>query len=170
MITPDGSWQNYAVVYDYTSSPFGKDITTDGAGNVYITWDKNYGGNGRYVYYATNKSGTWSERIEFPKLRNSDEGAQCACVAEEDGTLHLIWRNWRRDTDEYVPAEICYAKQYSDSTWSDVYNISNTESESRCNVRSIALDAEGNIHIVWSDHEPGNYDIFYIMIPADSLN
>jgi len=170
MRTSDGTWQDYTVVDDHTSFPFGKDITTDGAGNAYITWDKNYGGNGRYVYYATNKSGTWSERIELPRVRDSDEGAQCACAAEEDGTLHLIWRNWRRDTPEYVAAEIHYAKQYPDDTWSNIHNISNTNSESTCGVRGIALDGYGNAHIVWSDHEPGNYDILYIMIPADSLN
>jgi len=33
---------------------------------------------------------------------------------------------------------------------------------------SIAVDNEGNVHLVWSDDTPGNYEIFYSFKKPDS--
>jgi hypothetical protein len=69
----------------------------------------------------------------------------------------------------YGSADIYYVRKYPDTTWSEVHNISNTTGRSVCDVGSIVIDDWGNAHIVWADEELGNFEVFYLRIPRDSL-
>ncbi|MGB3342201.1 MAG: hypothetical protein WBB37_12070 [bacterium] len=170
MRIPDGTWQNLATITQGVSSPLIPDITVDNTGIVYITWTARDNDLNRYVYYSDNKAGNWAEPEKLPMQDIDDQGWYSTITSENGGTVHFIWENWTQDTaGNYGNADIYYAKKYSDNIWSEVHNISNTAGKSICDAGSIADDIFGNIHIVWADNDLGNFEVFYLKIPVDSL-
>jgi hypothetical protein len=170
MRTPGGTWQNLATVTQGVSIPLRPNITIDGPGAAYIVWTaRDYDGD-RYVYYACNSTGAWSDPEKLPIKAASDQAWYSTIAAENDGTLHFIWEDWTKDSaGSYGNADIYYAKKYADGLWTEVHNISNTMGSSHCSVGNLIVDNLGNVYIVWADDEEGNFEIFYYMIPEDSL-
>jgi len=77
-------------------------------------------------------------------------------VIDSSGSLHIVW-------DDSTPGnhEIYY-KMTSDGgdTWSTSKRISWTSGYST--LPDIAADSSGNLHVVWYDDTPGNYEIYYV--------
>lgn len=170
MRTPDGSWQDYSVISD-SALPLIPDISVDNDGVVHITWSALDDNHLRYIYYTNNESGSWSEPLQLPKLSDNDTGAENSIACAGDGTIYVIWENRTENAEgSYENPEIYYVYRTHNNSWSGVYNLSNTQGSSLCGIESIDIDHFGNAHISWPDNQPGDYDILYIMIPADSLD
>lgn len=172
MRTPNGDWENLAtLIQGGAYYPLLPDISVDGSGVVHICWCARAGPESRhYIYYTHNKSGTWAEPIKLPMKKTDDLGWYGIIDSGEDGTLHFIWEDRTKDTTgSYGNADIYYVRKYPGGAWSEVHNISNTGGVSYCDVGSIAVDNWGNAHIVWTDDELGNFEVFYLKIPRDSL-
>lgn len=169
MMTPSGTWQDFYTLSDGAAMPLQPEIAIDGAGIAYVTWAEK---NGHYyIRYADNAAAYWADPSSIPKENTDDIGFFNSIDAEDDGTLHIVWGNRTLDTiaNVYGSTEVYYVRKYADDDWSDIHNISNTPAWSIVDVGSIAVDDLGNAHIVWADAEPGNFEVFYSMVPRDSL-
>lgn len=131
------------------------DIAVDASGYLYVAWHEYIPGNSE-IYGKKSKDGgaTWSTATRltwtpgystFPKM-----------VVDSSGNLHIVW-------DDSTPGnhEIYYKKTTDGgSTWSTTKRLSWTPGYST--LPDIAADSSGNLHVVWYDDTPGNYEIYYI--------
>ncbi|MBE0433961.1 hypothetical protein IBX73_10925, partial [candidate division WOR-3 bacterium] len=169
MLTPGGTWQNFATITEGSQYRLRPDITIDEVGVVYVTWsmpDDEY-----YIYYSENSAGTWASPTKLPMQMPDDIGFESSIDIDRDGCLHFVWQNRTKDaaTNQYGETDIYYVCRSSSGDWSSVHNISNTAGISIAHGGSLQVDESGNAHVVWADNELGNYEIFYLKIPKDSL-
>jgi len=169
MLTAGGTWQNFTTVNEGSQFRLRPDITTDGTGVVYVTWsmpDEEY-----YIYYSENSAGTWASPTKLPMHKPDDIGFESALDVDGEERLHFVWQNRTKDstTNQYGETDIYYVYRLVSGAWSSVYNISNTMGISLIHEGCLAVDEQGGAHIVWADNELGDYDIFYLKIPEDSL-
>ncbi len=88
---------------------------------------------------------------------------------EPDGTVHTAWSEYTYDWPANGDYAIFYKKRTSDGIWGDREYVS-TESYSAAYRPSLAVDADGTVHVVWEDETYGGYDrsdIFYKKKPSD---
>jgi hypothetical protein len=72
------------------------------------------------------------------------------------GQLHVVWR-----VDEASNGDIFYKKSTDGgTTWGSTQRRTWTSGWSAS--PAVALDSSGDLHVVWSDSTPGNYEIYYL--------
>jgi len=136
---------------DSSDHPF---IAVDSAGDLHVVWQDNTPGN-EEVFYAksTDKGAAWSaaRRLTW----TPDESEDPAIGVESSGFLHLVWG------DETPGNSEIYHKKSTDggATWS--VNKRLTWNSGGSVGPKIAVDPSGCLHVVWPDHSPGNYEIYY---------
>jgi len=127
-------------------------IATDPNGNNHVVWYDYTPGNYE-IYYkrSTDGGSTWST-----KRLTWNAGSSClpAIATDPGGNIHVVWEDKTPGNDEI------YYKRSTDggSTWSTKRLTWNAGSS--C-LPAIATDSSGNIHVVWEDKTPGNYEIYY---------
>jgi len=123
--------------------------------NIHLVWqDSNPGCYQIYYKKSTDNGLTWSKakRLTFTCYRN----AYYPSIVASGNTIHIVWSNFT-----YVGYnwEIWYKKSIDNGqTWSSAKRL--TYSSGTSDWPSIAV-AGNNIHVVWEDNNPGNYEIFY---------
>ena len=75
-------------------------------------------------------------------------------VADSNGDLHAVW--YQNDTS--LPGEILYARRLG-SIWQPPENLSN--SPDMAENPQIAVDANGTVHVVWTEDIEGTPEIYY---------
>jgi hypothetical protein len=107
------------------------------------------------LYYKRSPDGgaTWSA---LKRLTWTSVGAYSPAIDLDSGdTIHLVWSD---DTPGY--AEIYYkASPDGGGTWSAAQRITWTSGDSYS--PALVIDSGDNIHVVWYDNTPGNYEIYY---------
>jgi hypothetical protein len=109
------------------------------------------------IFYkrSTNGGSSWSapKRLTY----TSGSTAQPNMVIDSSNTIHLVYLD---DTNLQDKSEIFY-KYSSDQglNWSAPQRLTYTYDYS--NLPALAIDAGNNLHLVWRDVSPGNWDIFY---------
>jgi len=129
-------------------------IAVDSSGNVHVVWNDQYG----EIHYkkSTNGGATWitSQRITW----TWGTSLWPAIAVDSSGNVHVVWSD---DTPTFPHGGEVYYKKSTDggSTWMTSQRICWTSGSSF--KPSIALDSSGNLHVVWYDDTPGNYEIYY---------
>jgi len=95
----------------------------------------------------------------FSNLRritwNSGESNNPSIAVDYNGHVHVVWMDNLKGN-----FEIYYKKSTNDgATWGRLKRITYNSGVSRCPL--IAIDTSNNIHILWQDDTPGNFEIFY---------
>jgi hypothetical protein len=128
-------------------------ITVDSSNHIHMVWQDSTPGNFE-IYYrrSTNGGDTWGSvrRLTWTSgLSNSPEIA-----VDSSNHIHVVW------SDGTPGAIDIYYKRSTNGgvtwttkrlTWSSLPSIS----------PSIDTDSSNNIHLLWQEYTPGNYEIFY---------
>lgn len=111
------------------------------------------------TFRHTGNFATWMgcTRLFEPalKLPGSTTATSIRATADISGMLHITWRAQIDSTN----ADVYYMQRSSSGVWSGPANVS--QSAAWSDDPRLALDDSGNVHVVWSEQSPGNYDIFY---------
>jgi predicted neuraminidase len=181
-IAVDPSGDLYAAWYDYTPGPadiYYKKSTDGGAvwsttkrltwtadnsfypyliagasGHLYVAWEDETPGKAE-IYFKKSSDGGAAWSINKRLTWNADDSWTPAIAFAPSGDLHLVW-------SDYTPgnSEIQYKKSTDKgATRTTTKRLTWTSGTSQYPV--MAIDPSGNIHVVWSDHTPGNYEIYY---------
>jgi len=138
--------------FSYTSQF--PDIAVDSSGNLHVVWATDAPGNFE-VYYkrSTNGGSTWltSRRMTW----NDGTSEYPAVAVDSSGYVHVVWN------DDTPGNKDIYYKKSTDggSTWLASQRM--TWNDGASEIPSIAVDSLGNIHVLWADETPGNFEVFY---------
>jgi BNR repeat-like domain len=127
-------------------------LTVDSSDHLHLVWDDGAPGE---IYYkkSTNGGDTWtaSKRLSW----NSSYSYAPSIGAESSAKLHMVWH-------DNMPGnfEIYYKKSTDGgTTWTAAQRLTWNPGESVWT--SIAVEASGNVHVVWYDATSGDYEIYY---------
>ena len=128
-------------------------IATNSSGNIHLVWCDSTPGNYE-IYYKKSQDGgaTWStKRLTW----NSGCSRRPVIATDSSGNIHVVWYDTTPGN-----AEIYYKKsQDGGATWSKIKRLTWNSGGSYESAR--VKDSSGNIHVVWDDNTPGNYEIYY---------
>ena len=161
----DGSWSEPFNVSASQAYSWSADIAIDDE-NVYIAWKEVRTGVDQIFYRIRHKDGTWTAIDSVPDIIG--KGTGMVTIVAKNGDLHFLWgASVYKDTMFTVLRldDIYYKVRLRDGEWTPTLNISNTGSAV---VPVAIIDANGNLHVAWSDESPGNYDIYYTVINLSS--
>jgi len=142
---PPITWSTPVALTQGDTISIAPDLAVDAEKRVHAVW---YRGNGP-VFYSAKESGaqTWSAPMN---ISGSGSGWYPDIAADPQGTVHVIWE---QETD------IRYAAKPRGGAWSAPINLSRTDGA--WIMPALHVDTVGNLHAVWVDHSPGNYEILY---------
>lgn len=145
------TWSSPRNLSNSTQNEQSPDIAVDGD-NIHVVWTDLSAGNWEILYtMSTNNGVTWSSP---QNISHSPTRPEMPKVAVDGNNVHVVW-----DDNNPAPTEILYAKSTdSGAHWSSPRNISSTSEISES--QSIGVDGN-NIHVVWRDPNPGNWEILY---------
>jgi len=132
----------------------GPTIAVDSSRNLHVVWYDDTPGNWE-IYYkqSTDEGSTWTtpQRLSW----NSGDSRYPAIAVDSSGNLHVVWEDLTPGNWEI------YYRQSTDggSTWTTPRRLSWNSGDSR--YPAIAVDSSGNLHVVWEDLTPGNWEIYY---------
>ncbi len=129
-------------------------IAIDTSGTLNVVWNDATPGNWEvYFKKSTNEGSTWTptQRLTFTSGLSYNE----AIAVDPSGNLHVLWSSDAPGNEEI------YYKRSTDggSSWTPSQRLTWNSGWSRGSV--IAADVSGNIHAVWADVTPGNWEIYY---------
>jgi hypothetical protein len=138
----------------YSYSP---DMAVDSSGNVHVVWYDNTPGNYE-IYYrmSTDKGSTWMTTQRL--TRNSGASEFPAIAVDSYGSVHVAWYD---NTPGANVGDIFYKKSTDGGlTWMTSKRLT-WDPYGDSEMPAVALDSSGNVHVVWYDDTPGNYEIYY---------
>ncbi|MEM3002136.1 MAG: choice-of-anchor D domain-containing protein, partial [Candidatus Nitrosocaldus sp.] len=153
--TDGGNTWTWAKRLTYTSgSSNNPAIGVDSSGNIHVVWHDNTPGNYEIYYKKSTDGGntwTWAKRLTY----TSGSSNNPAIGIDSSGNIHVVWHD--NTPGNY---EIYYKKSTDGgNTWTWAKRLTYTSGSS--NNPAIGIDSSGNIHVVWHDNTPGNYEIYY---------
>jgi len=150
---PSVSWEGTKRLTWNAGSSSYPAIATDSSGNIHVVWEDSTPGNDE-IYYkrSTDGGSSWTtKRLTW----NAGSSYIPAIATDSSGNIHVVWY-------DYTPgnAEIYYKRSTDGgSSWQPTKRLTWNAGDSLW--PSIATDPSGNIHIVWVDETPGNWEIYY---------
>ena len=126
------------------------------SGLLHVVWWNTTPGGEAEIYYKDSPDGgtiwtsarrlTWTPGISYsPDIRLGFSGQ-----------LHVVWRDLAASNEE-----IFYKKSPDGgATWGSTQRRTWTSGSSY--EPAIAFDSSGDLHVVWCDDTPGNYEIYYL--------
>jgi hypothetical protein len=129
-------------------------VVTDHSDRIHIVWCDLTPGNHEIFYMRSVDGGTtWTKprRITWnPGLSNYP-----SIAAGSAGTLHVAWQDDTAGNDE-----IHYRRSTNGGvSWQPAKRITWNSGASR--YPNVAIDSGNDVHMVWADISPGNYEVFY---------
>ena len=129
-------------------------IAVDFSGGVHVVWHDNTPGNNEIFYKkSTNAGATWTtnKRLTWTPAHSFKP----AIAIDPSGYIHIVWLDYPMGN-----SEICYTRSTNGgATWAAAKRLTWTSGDSE--IPAIAADSSGNLHVVWSDSAPGNWEIYY---------
>jgi len=126
------------------------------ASAVYVAWQDNNPGN--YEIYFKKGSNNGASFSSAKRLSYSTGSSQYPCLAARGGNVQLVWQD-----DNPGNYEIYHKRNTNwgaNATWSSLKRITYNSGYSW--YPRIVCDSTGQyIQLVWSDNNPGNYEIYH---------
>ncbi len=133
-------------------------IAVDPSGNPHVAWQDNTPGSGEIYYRQSSDGGsTWTVVRRLTWTTGWSYGP--ALVIDSSDDLHIAWEDWTPGNPEI------YYKRSTDggTTWTSGTEITWTSKNSWG--PAMAVDSSDNLHAVWEDNTPSNFDIYYKKSP-----
>lgn len=128
-------------------------LAVDGSGNIDVVWESDNIKFGVLFSYSTDGGATFSAPVDLATNTGGSFGAQLALAA--DGSINVVWED-----DSNFGSTISYSRSTDNgATFSAPKNLSGNLGNSF--ESQIAVDAGGNIDVIWADSTPGNFEIFF---------
>ena len=131
---------------------YGRDVEllADEQGNVHLIWNST---NGIFYRRWTSAQG-WEPATEITHDVHKDGNFDMATDA--NGLVHVVIAQKR--------SGVRYVQQQADGTWSTPRLVTD---DYKVRAMRIAVDKQGNRHIVWSSYEndPSSNDLYYAILP-----
>jgi len=128
-------------------------IDCDSSGNIFLVWhDSNPGNYDIYFKKSTDAGSTWSEAKRITWTTGMSWKPEISTDSSDN--IHVVWG------DDSTGTSKVYYKRSTDGgmSWATrMLTLNPGESASP----KIATDFNDDIHVVWVDGNPGNYEIFY---------
>jgi hypothetical protein len=121
--------------------------------NVHVVWQDTTQGNSDILYRRSTDGGA-----NFGPTINLSNNAGFSfrpAIAVSGNNVHVVW-----DDDTPVNFDIFYRRS-TDGGASFPELIKRLSSNSGDSLRPAIAVSGNNVHVVWDDHTPGNFDIFY---------
>jgi hypothetical protein len=136
-----------------TDNAYSVDSFTDVWGNLHIVWldeTDTYGGSDSDVLYKfwNATTDTWSA-AELVSIGSTDWEFEPAVAVDASGIVHVAWPD---PTSAYGGSDydILYGRRNSSGLWEPTELVS-SESTSTSRYCEVAVDPDGNCHVVWED-------------------
>jgi BNR repeat-like domain len=129
-------------------------IAVDSSDKLHVVWDGSAPGNNELFYKRSlDRGATWSgnKRLTWTATVSSAPDI----VVDSADRLHLFW-------SEYISGkgEVFYKKSTDGgTTWSTNQRLTWTADDSI--YPAAAVDSSNNLHVVWHDKSPGNFEIYH---------
>jgi hypothetical protein len=138
-----------------SGSSFYPDIAVDSSGNLFVVWPDYTQGNGEICYKRSTDGGASWVTGRRLSLTPGDSSGPVLAVDSLDN-VHVVWQ------DETPGNYEIYYKKSTDggAGWTAGQRLSWTSGDSFS--PAIASDSGNTLHVVWEDHTPGNYEIYYL--------
>jgi len=145
------TWTTKRLTYNPDGS-YKPAIAIDSNDHIHLVWYDETPGNSEIFYKkSTNGGTTWTtKRLTY----NFGYSEDPAIAVDSNNHIHLVWYedtpgNW----------EIYYKKSTDGgTTWTTRRLTYNPDGSYK---PAIAVDSNNHPHVVWFDHTPGNYEIYY---------
>jgi len=129
-------------------------IAIDPNNNLHVVWHDNIPGNYE-IYYkkSTDGGSTWGATKRL--TMNSGDSNYPGIAIDSNNNIHVVW-------DDLTPGNYeIYYKRSTDggSTWGGSQRI--TWNSGSSGITAIAIDSNNNLHMVWDDSTPSNWEIYY---------
>ncbi len=154
--TDGGATWTWATRLTWTAgASYNPAIAIDSADNIHVVWDDWTPGNSEIYYKRSTDGGatwTWAKRLTWTQ----GDSLRPDIAIDSTNNIHIVW-------DDRTPgnSEIYYKRSTDGgATWSADMILTNTLGNSRR--PAIAIDLVDNIHVVWDDDTPGNFEIYYL--------
>jgi len=121
--------------------------------NIYVVWHDNTPGNCEIYFKKSTNGGTSWQAAK--RLTNNSGDSGWPCIAVSGSNVYMAWSDYTSGNFEI------YFRKSTDggATWQTAKRLTNNSGGS--SFSAIAVSGS-NIHIVWEDFTPGNYEIFCI--------
>jgi BNR repeat-like domain len=129
-------------------------IGADSSGNLHVVWQDDTPGHWE-VYYARSANGgaswTASRRLTWSSVLS----CYPAIGVDSFGRLHVVWQG-----SAFGNGEAFYKKSANGGTsWTASQRLSWTAGTSGW--PTLTVDSWDDLHVVWDDDTPGNFEIYY---------
>jgi hypothetical protein len=129
-------------------------IGADSRGYLHVAWFDDTPGNTEiYHKRSTNAGVNWGTN---KRLTWNPVGSHSPDIAvDSSGGVHLVWVDLTPGNPDI------YYRKSTDmgATWTTALRLTRTTGLS--GAPALGVDASGNVHLVWQDNTPGNYEIYY---------
>ena len=145
------SWSSKRLTWSSGYSYY-PNIAADSSNNIHLVWYDNTVGNYE-IYYkkSTNGGITWTtKRLTW----SPGSSKHPAITPDSSGNIYVVWHDETPGNNE-----IYYKKSTNGGTTWTTKRL--TWSPEASLDADISTDSIGNIHVVWQDLTPGNYELYY---------
>jgi len=132
-------------------------IAVDSVGNVHIVWEEPTGyvesGEKRDIFYRCwNVSSNIWTTTEVVTTESTNTSYEPSIALDSIGNAHVVWGDSTNYSGSGGEGDIFYKlRNTTSNTWTTTEVVS-TESTAGSGEPSIAVDNNGNVHVVWYDH------------------
>ncbi len=174
----DAGWSNATVISDdvtgwNNNTSWYPRIAIDHFKNVHVVWedstDGEWGTDTEIMYVNYNGAGWSNATVISDDVTgwNNQSSSNPSITFDGIGNIHVVWED-STDGEWGIDTEIMYTK-YTGAGWSNATVISDDATGWNDDVSKnpdIAIDGDGNVHVVWQDDTDGewgsDYEIMYV--------
>ncbi|OGD24047.1 MAG: hypothetical protein A2Y69_05560 [Candidatus Aminicenantes bacterium RBG_13_59_9] len=152
------TWTAGKKISETSGASYEPAIAVDSSGNPHVAWQDNSPGSGE-IYYRKSTDGGSAWMAARRLTWTAGWSYRPALVIDSSDDLHIVWEDWTPGNPEI------YYKRSMDggTTWTSGIEITWTAKNSWG--PAMAVDSSDNLHVVWEDNTPSNFDIYYKKSP-----
>ena len=124
------------------------------SGDIHVVWDDDTPDN-REIYYKKSTDGGDAWTANTRASSTSGASSYAAIAVDSSGHLHVVWMD---DTPGNWEIYHCQSTN-GGASWSPGRRL--TWNSGQSSFAALAVDTLDNLHAVWSDATPGNFEVYY---------